>query len=99
VPVVGHGAVLLQRPAVPAQLQLQQLRVVHHLSTLDVNGGLLLAGTGSEVQPPVLFIQLALCVEEQTGLLAWELLLAQESEHIQYFVCRAAELPSVKPAW
>lgn len=28
----------------------------------------------------------------------WKLMLAQESENVQYFICRAAELQSVKPA-
>lgn len=56
--VVGHPELPLQGPVVPAELQLQH-GVVPHFPPLDVDGGLLLAGTVREMLSPVLLIQLS----------------------------------------
>lgn len=98
--VVGHCEVPLQGFVVTTQLQLQQLGVVHPFLPLDVDGRLAFASAGSKVLSPVLFIQLTLCGGEANQVIRMrrELLLAQQSENIHYFVCRTTVLQNMRPA-
>lgn len=66
VPVVGHEEVSLLC-IVAAELQLQHVRVVPHVASLDVDGTLLLSSTRRVFNRPVHLVQSPLCVHRQTG--------------------------------